>query len=243
MRRFTPAAARRMRLDALGTLLAAGLIVALTMVSVPGTGALFTADYPSQVTISAGQIFPAERISPAFSVNDHSSGSASDVSSPVAFAGDGLVTTTAAWPAAFAAGNYVEFRFNSPLPANVPLTAASFDIHWASPAGNACLYFELRDSSDATLETEGSSGSPLACTSSSSPVALVTPLPSLAITDDANGARVRVWVASAAAASTVFDLAVVRVTYHTEQFTLYPIEVVDVADGTPSIDHWGLAGP
>ena len=231
------------RLDALATLLAVGFIVGLTMFGVPFTGALFTADYPVDVTISAGHIFPAERISPAFNVSDHSSGSANDVSSPVAFAGDGRTTTTAPWPAAFNTGNYVEFRFNSPLPANVALTAASFDLHWASPAGNACVYFELRDSSGATLETEGSSGSPLACTSSSSPVALVTPLPSLAATDVANGSRVRVFVASDSAASTVIDQAVVRVTYNSEQFTLYPLDLVDVADGTPSLDHWGLAGP
>jgi len=231
------------RLDVLATLLAAGFIVALGMFHMPSTSALFTADYPVDLTISAGRIFPAERISPAFSVSDHSAGSASDVSSPVAFAGDGLVAVTPAWPAAFNTGNYVEFGFNSPLPANVAVTAASFDLHWASPAGNACIYLELRDASGTTLETEGSSASPLECTSSSSPVTLVTPLPSLAVTDTANGSRVRVFVASAASAATIIDQAVVRVTYDSEQFTLYAIDLADVADGTSSIDHWGLAGP
>lgn len=231
------------RLDVLATFLAAGFIVALGMFHMPSTSALFTADYPVDLTISAGRVFPAERISPAFSVSDHSAGSASDVSSPLAFSGDGRTTTTTAWPAAFTNGSYVDFSFNSPLPANVALSAASFDLHWASAAGNACAYLELSDSSGTALETEGSSGSPLACTSSSSPVALVTPLPSLSLTDAANGSRVRLFIASDAAAATVFDQAVVRVTYNAEQFTLYPTDMVDAADGTPSLDHWGLAGP
>ena len=113
-----------MRRDALATLVAAALVSALVMFAVPGTGALFTADYPEVVTISAGQIFPGERTSPAFSVNDHSSGSASDVSSPVAFAGDGPTATTSAWPASCRVPyHYLELRFNAPLPGNVQLAA------------------------------------------------------------------------------------------------------------------------
>jgi len=52
-----------------------------------------------------------------------------------------------------------------------------------------------------------------------------------------------VFVASAASAATIIDQAVVRVTYDSEQFTLYAIDLADVADGTSSLDHWGLAGP
>src|SRR5690349_14888166 len=92
------AIARGSRLDVVGTAIAVALIGALTMFGTPGTGAIFTADYPDSVTISAGQIFPAEHVSPAFSVTDRSSGSAVDVSSPVAFSGDGLSLTTASWP-------------------------------------------------------------------------------------------------------------------------------------------------
>jgi hypothetical protein len=243
MLRPTLAAARGLRLDALGTLFAASLIVATLMVSVPGTGALFTADYPAVMTVSAGQIFPDERVSPAFKVSDHSSGSATDVSSPVAYAGDGRTTTTSAWPTSFATDHYVELSFNSPLPGNVALSAASFDLSWASASGTACVYFDARDSTGALLNSEGSAGAPLSCTSSASPVGLVTPLPGVGTTDDANGATVRMFVSSSAAAATILDQAVLRVTYGSQQYTLYPIDVVDAADGSPSVDHWGLAGP
>ena len=146
------------------------LIAAVTALSVPGTGALFTGDYPDVVTISTGQIFPAEHVSPAFAVSDHSSGSGTDVSSPVAFAADGLSATTSAWPAAFASDHYVDLRLNEILPANVALSAASFDLSWASAAGTACLYFEVRTAGGTLIDAEGNPGSPLSCTSSATPV-------------------------------------------------------------------------
>lgn len=231
------------RFDVLATLLAAALTLMSVMFSTPGTGALFTADYPEVVTLSAGQIFPAERVTPAFSVSDHSSGGASDVSSPVAFAGDALTLSTSAWPAAFDAGRYVELRFNGALPGNVDLTAASFNLSWASASGAACLHFELRDQFANLVDSEGTTGAPLSCTSSATPVGLVTPLPGVVNTDDVNAGALRMFVSSSGAAATVLDQAVVKVTYNAVQYTLYPIDVVDSADGSPSLYHWGLAGP
>jgi hypothetical protein len=213
------------------------------MLGMSGTGALFTAGYPDEVTVSAGQIFPAERLSPAFSVSDLSSGTAADASSPVAYANDGRTLTTSAWPASFAGDRFIELRFNQPLPGSVGLSAASFDLSWATSSGTACLYFEGRDQSGALIDVEGESGSPLACTSSASPVGLVTPLPGMTETDVANAARVRLFVASSDAGGTTLDRAVITVTYRGEQFTLYPVDVVDVADGTPALVHWGLSGP
>jgi hypothetical protein len=222
---------------------ASALIVSLAMVAVPSTAALFTSDYPAVVTIATGQIFPGDRVSPAFSVTDHSGASASDASSPVAFADDGRSFTTSSWPAAFANGRYLELRFNGPLPGNIALSSASFDLYWASAAGDACMYVEVRDADGALLDTEGDDTSPLACTASSTIGELLTPLPSLTKTDQANGATVRMFVASSGAAATVIDRAVLNVTYNDELYTLYPTDLTDVADGSPWIDHWGLAGP
>jgi hypothetical protein len=223
--------------------LVVGLVGSLTVLGLPGTSALFTADYPDVVSLGAGRIFPGARVAPAFMVSDHSSGSASDESNPVAFPADGLTTTTSAWPSAFASDRYVDFSFTQQLPGNVAVTAASFDLSWASGGGTACMYFELRDTNGSLLDTEGSSGSPLSCTSSSSPVGLVTPLPGVALTDDANGARLRMYVASSASSAIVLDRAGLTVTYDGEDFALYPIDLTDVANGVPTIDHWGLAGP
>ncbi len=237
------ASARGMRVDALATLLAAALILALVMFGAPGTAALFTADYPQVVSFGTGQVFPGERVSPAFKVSDHSSGSAVDASSPIAFVGDGRLVTTTPWASTFASDRYVDLGFNAPLPANVALSAASFDLSWASAAGTACMYFEIRRSDGTLLDVQGSSGSTLSCTSSIDQVALVTPLPTLATTDDANGSTVRIFVSSSAAAATIMDRAVLRATYGATQYTLYPVDVTDAADGSPSLDHWGLARP
>ena len=62
------------------------------------------------------------------------------------------------------------------------------------------------------------------------------------ITDDANGARVTVFASSSGASSIVFDRAVLTATYNGEQFKLYAVDVTDVADGSPALYHWGLAG-
>ncbi len=243
MRRPILAATVGSRLGAPAILLLVTLSFSLVAFGVPGTGALFTADYPDDVTISAGQIFPDERISPAFSVIDRSSGSAVDVSSSVAFANDGLIQATSAWPVAFAGGRYVELRFNEPLPGSVGLTAASFDLSWATASGTACVYLEVRDQSGTLVDSQGDSGNPLSCTSSASAVDLVTPLPGVSATDAANGARVRMFVSSSTGAGTVVDRAVLKATYGAEQFTLHVVDLIDVADGTPALYHWGLAGP
>jgi len=234
---------RGTRLEIVVALIVSALVLGLVMFAVPPTAALLSADYPEAVTFGTGSIFLGERATPAFSVTDHSGGAASDASSPVAIAGDGRSFRTSSWPATFAADRYVELRFNGPLPAGVALSSRAFDLWWASVTGNACMYFELRDAAGTLVDSEGSSASPLACTSTSTLSELVTPLPPLTVTDQANGATVRVFVASSAAAGTVIDRAVLNVTYDAAQFTLYPTDLTDIADGSPWIDHWGLAGP
>ena len=81
------------------------------------------------------------------------------------------------------------------------------------------------------------------CTPSAILGNLVTPLPGVHTTDDANGSTIRVFVSSSDQVGAILDKAVLKATYNGEQFTLYPIDVLDVADGTPSLNHWGLAGP
>jgi hypothetical protein len=236
------AIAQRPRKDVIATAAAVVLITALTLFGTPSTGAVFSGDYPQAVTISAGQIFPDERTTAAFSVTDRSSGSAIDASSPLAFVGDGLIATMSPAPTAFDGGRYIEFRFDQPLPGNVALSSASFDVSGATTAGTLCVYFEVRDSNGSLLDTQGSAGVPFGCTSSSSTVTLVLPLSALSTTDLANGARVRAFVANGAGGQTLIDQAVLRATYNSQQFTLNAVDVIDVSDGSPSIDHWGLAG-
>ena len=110
MRRSKSVPSGGTRLEIAVALTASALVLGLTMFAVPPTAALFTADYPEAVTFETGTIFQGERVTPAFKVADHSAGTGSDASSPVAFAGDGRTFQTSAWPATFAAGRYVELR-------------------------------------------------------------------------------------------------------------------------------------
>jgi hypothetical protein len=215
-------------------------------VGVPATAALFTSQYPVTAGVVTGHVFPGERDVVPFTVSDHSSGSALDVSNPYAFAGDGLTTATATWSASFASDRYLEFKFNAPLPAAVGIASASFAFRFASatPASTACFYFELRrESTGDPVETHGGAGSPVACVTGTTLTTTTTTLTSLADTTTADDLRVRVYANDSAGGAITIDAATVSGDYGLATFTLYPVEVRDLADTTPDITRWGPAGP
>lgn len=230
---------------ALAGLITATVVLA-TAVGLPATAALFTAEYPITAGIGAGQVFPGDRDTPAFTVTDVSSGSAVDASSPVAYASDGLTFPTSAWSTGFASDRYVEFALNGPLPAGLGMSSASVSFRWASATGGAtaCYFIEIRRELTGTVvDTLGSGFSPLGCVTGTSPAGTTTAVSGVGTTDVANDLRIRVYGADSAAAGALVDAATVTGNYGLASFTLYPIEVRDSADTTPSIVRWGLAGP
>jgi len=221
-------------------------IAAMVMVSLPGTTALFTADYPVGADIAASRIFRDERISTAFDVTDASSGSVVDQSSATAFGADGRYFLSRAWPTAFDSGRYLELEPNAPLPAGLGVSNASLDLRVASDAGSGsvCLYVELRRASNNNLlSSHGSSGSPLACTSGTSTTVLNVPLTAVTTTDLANDLRVRVFARDSAAGALRVDQATVSGDTPFVTFTLYPILTREVYTGQTELLRWGLAGP
>ncbi len=234
-----------MRRGRLSRAASATLIVSLTVSAAAfgsmGTAALFTSEYPVQGAIGAGRIFPGERDTPAFSVTDASSGTAVDASNAIAFSGDGLTATTSSWSTAFAPDRYLEFRMNGPLPTGLAMTSASFDLVWATSGSTACYWFEVRTQSGTLLESHGDAGSPFDCVSGATSSS--TPLTSVATTNDANGIRVLIYAADSAAGPSVIDAATVQGDHGLAAFTLYPVELVDAADASADLFHWGPAGP
>jgi hypothetical protein len=235
----------RARARVLMVVLSIGLLFAIFVTSVGVSLAIFTAQHDGTAVFGAKALFPGERVTPAFQVIDGSSGSAVDRSSPFAFSGDGLTTTTSAWSTSFAAGRYLEFDLNAPLAAGVTLSSANFDFRVASTgAGQACFYFEVRRiSTGAVVATHGSSGSPVGCVTGTTLTSFSTAIPSVGSTDLADDLRIRVFGSESAGSSMVVDVATVSGSTAYQTFTLYPVMYRDAADGTPEIVPWGLDIP
>jgi hypothetical protein len=234
---------RRHKTLPLAAVTAAAVLAAI--VGVPGTAALFTSEYPVTADVAAGEVFPGDRETAPFSVIDRSSGSAVDASSPYAFAGDGLSADSSAWSSGFAANRYIDFDFNGPLPTGVGVASASFVFRFASATSGstACFYFELRRAStDAVIEAHGDPGSPVACVTGTAVATTTVALTSLATTTMADDLRVRVYGRDSANGGTTIDAATIGGDYGLATFTLYAVQVRDVADTTPGITRWGLAG-
>lgn len=233
------------RAGVLMVVVAIGLLLALVVTSVGVSLAMFTAQHSGTAVFGTKALFPGERVTPAFQVIDGSSGSEVDRSSPFAFGGDGLTTTTSAWSTSFAASRYLEFDLNAPLAAGVALASASFDFRAAdSGAGQACFYFEVRRiSTGAVVAAHGSSGSPVGCVTGTTLTSFVTPIPSVGTTDLADDLRIRVYGIESASDSMVVDQATVSGSTAYQTFTLYPIMYRDAADSTPEIVPWGLDIP
>jgi hypothetical protein len=234
---------RRSRL--LVALVAIAAAAALAGTTVGVSLALFTGSHGVTADLGTKAIFPGERGTPAFQVGDSSSGTEVDASSPFRAAGDGLTTTTSAWPTAFAAGNYLEFDFNDSLAAGVPVSAAQLDLSFASSgSGQACFYAQVRTiSAGSTLATYGSAGSPLGCVTGTTSASFAVPLAAIGSTDVANDLRIRILGMDSLGASMVIDEATVSGSTPYQSFRLYPVTFRDAADGTPTTTPWGLDAP
>jgi hypothetical protein len=226
----------------------AAAAIALITASIAAVGfslALFTAHSEQPAVFGTKTLFPGERVSPAFSVSDTSSGSAIDRSSPFAFESDALTVVTASWSSGFAGDRYLEFDFNDSLASGVMVSGASMDLRIGSGgAGQACYYVEVRRvSTDAVLADYGSAGSPAACTTGPTPASLSTSIPAVATTAIANDLRVRVYGSESTGAPMVVDFATVAGSTTFQDFTLYPLVYRDAADGTVELVPWELAVP
>jgi hypothetical protein len=109
-------------------------IAALACLALAATGGAAWAAYSGTTsnptsTITAKRIYPAERSWSAFKVADASGGAAeTDASAPLGYAGDGLIYTTGNWSSAFSSTRYVDFDYNAPLAAGLPVANAKLNV-------------------------------------------------------------------------------------------------------------------
>lgn len=228
-------------------LMCATLFVATIGLGLPQwTGALYSNQQPVAANVSAARIFRGDRDTPAFVINDTSSGSATDGSYPIAFASDSRYFTTVAWPAAFDSARYLELDLNSPLPAGLVASGGQLSLRFTGDSGGAstCVYVELRRiSTGALLSSHGSSGSPLGCTSGTTYTTLTPLLSAVTTSDLANDLRVRIYGRDSGATGPIrLDQVVVSGSSPYASYTLYPILTRDVHDGRTDVIRWALAG-
>ena len=210
--------------------------------------ALFTDANDTGAALGTKAIFPGERVTPAFMVRDASAGGAPvDRSSELGFGGDGLTVTSGPWSSAFSSGRYLDFDLNASMPGGLAALSATFELRFASTSASAsaCYYLEVRRISTGTvLATYGSSGSPLACVTGTTPTLSSTSIAStVTTTDELNDLRIRVLGADSGSNGMVIDRATVSGATALASYTLYPVRYTDAADGTPSTTVWELAGP
>jgi len=239
----------RLGVPSVPRVIATAIAVALAFIvgaGITSSGAVFTDTQTASLTMSAGRIFTGTRTTSGFQVQDTSGGSSVDRTSPFAVDGDGRVQTTSAWPVAFAAGNFFQLDFNSPLPSGLSASgvALNLDVASTSVSGTYCAYVEVRSSAtNALLATYGSSGSPVVCATGSSFSSIVLPLPVVTGTDAANHLRIRLLGQESSGAAAQVDLATVSGSSPYAAFTLYPVRTTDAANGDPITTPWELQGP
>jgi hypothetical protein len=185
---------------------------------------------------------------PAWTVGDLSSGTASDDSDQYAAAG-GPFHSTFGFQPAFDTNRYLDFKFNGPLRAGHSTSGVNFNFDYlgtnaALTAGsNTCFYFEVRRiSTGNVLATHGSAGSPVDCVNQFSFKATSTALPEVGSTDIANDLEVRVYMSNADASGgwTFEDRATVTGSEGSTSFTLYRTQYDNHASGTSTVVPWGL---
>ena len=214
--------------------------VGLIATSVAAAG--FNSSTNASHSVQTKRIFSGSRTTGTRSYIDASSGAATNVVDALSYP-DAVVTTTGAWATSFSATRYLQFALNSPLPAGVVVSGATFDFRMLpNTAGDTvCYYFEVRRQSDnSLLGTHFSSASPQ-CVTGSTFSTISTPLPEVTNSDIANDLYVKVFGRDNTAARRMkIDQATVTLTEYGTTETLYEDTYVDASTGTAATTTWVL---
>jgi len=237
------ASSRRLRRGALAVTVAGA---ALGLTGIAWAAFVATTSNPAS-SFSAKRIFPGLRTTSAwdFRADDGSGNGETNQSHVASFGGDGQERTTSAFSTAFASNRWLEFDFNTPLPAGLAVTGATFNFRHlpVTSTKSACFYFEvIRASTGALLATHGSSASPVACRTGSTYSTISTAIPSVTTTDNANDLRIRVygWITGGTGEGFRIDTATVSGSTPYSSFTLYKRLIRDQATTIAATTDWSL---
>jgi hypothetical protein len=173
----------------------------------------------------------------AWAIADAADGSVEDASAETAFAGDSRTLGTGRWSNAFTSARYLDFDMANPLPPGQTVTGASFAFRFAAESSGhtACFHLEVRRASTgAVLGTHGSAGSPLGCVTGTGMQTFTTAVPSIATSDLAGDARLRVYVSQSGSRTIDVDLATLTGSAGLAPFTLHARSWTDAAGGSPA---------
>jgi len=227
-----------LRRRAIGAAVVAGCIAGAVVTSQAALAA-FARTASATHTISSKRIFPTTPALAPFDAGDLSGGGAETfIGSSPAYNDGRLYPALNAFPTSFAAGRYLEFRLNAPLPGGLAVSGLQLavDLRAGSSTGTACFYVELRRrSTGALVNTYGSSAAPVACaTGNTVTTTTTTALSGVTTSDVANDLSVRVYVWTAPATASSVDRVVITGATPQRSFTLYPESVNDVT-GTATV--------
>ena len=124
-------------------MLAAVLVVAGAAAGVTLAAFSATTSNPTS-SFSSKRVYAGNRTTSAWVVEDAADGSAADATQDVAVV-DGTLYATGNWGLGFASNRFVDFRFNSPLPAGVSAAGVVFNVDLRSNSilEAACFYVEV----------------------------------------------------------------------------------------------------
>jgi hypothetical protein len=211
------------------------------------TFAAFTTTASSVGTnVTTKRIFPGTRTSPPFRVQDISGGGGGAAANSPYWDTAAPAFTSSPFNNAYGANNYVDLVFNNPLPGNIAVTSATFNVDAFTPiSGTLHVYLQtLATTAGPVIANHGTAGAEFGSfsgTVSAFPVAL----PEVTSTNIANSIVVRVYAygthATAANRTITYDQASITLTTPYQTATLYPVRTVDSADSTPATFPWSLA--
>jgi hypothetical protein len=172
----------------------------------------------------------------AWDGRDASAGAAAtNQSDTSAFSEDTRSAASGAFATTFSTSRYLQYAFNSPLPAENAVSSPVFNFSFASAVGGetTCFYFDVRRASTgAVIGTHGSAATPVACTTATTFKATSTALSEVTSSDIANDLLVRVYASSSGSHAINVDLATVSGTTSGMAFTLFEKNTVDASTGT-----------
>jgi hypothetical protein len=131
-----------------------------------------------------------------------------------AISGDTVVyQSQATFPTAFAANEFVKFKFPSTVPTNANLTSVSVDLAYRrATSGNACIYFEVM-SGGTVLETRGSAGAPFCNATGNFTPLLTEALTSVNTPEEANNLTLKIYGRTSGNQAIQFDLVRLNTNY------------------------------
>ncbi|HYH61233.1 MAG TPA: hypothetical protein VD766_05155 [Solirubrobacterales bacterium] len=155
----------------------------------------------------------------------------------LAYPSDSRTLATTPWATGFSPTRYIDVDMNSPLRNSVNVTGGTINIRLATGSASSaqgCFYVEARRASDnALLTTYGSSGSPFCTTAAQTQTNFSIPIGGSTTGAVANDTRFRIYGRTSSVATTfVVDQVSFTATTADGNFTLYPVDSNDAADGS-----------